>query len=72
MLSFELADLVEDYVCARIAVEQAGRAPNTEALVAALDAMEPVRERLGDALGIGSELIDAYLRRLRDGRTGES
>lgn len=60
--SVVLGDLIEAYVRARIELD---RAPDTDARLTALTAMEAVRDELEAALGIGSELAGAYLRRQR-------
>lgn len=64
----ELAELVERYALARIALDRAMLSPMAtgwhETCVSAADALAAVRNELEDALGVGSELTAAYLRTL--------
>ena len=65
----ELAELVERYVLARIALERAVIGEPTpgwyDACVAAAEAATVVRNQLEAVLGVGSELTAAYTRTLR-------
>ena len=72
MTASETAELIERYVCARIAVELALQAGSLDELDRMKDAAVALRTRLEQALDLGSELAWKYLITLQSLRDAET